>query len=200
MCKDSSTNTKFLVVFNVSARSSMGVSLNNQLLVGPTVHAPLIDALIRFRRYPLAITTHTCISRMCRAIFLLETQCDLYHFVRRRNEHDTWKDYRTTRLTFGVSASSFAADMAVKCDVMLHKKSHSRAALAIHDSFYVDDGLTGTNSISETISLQTKLQELFDRGCFLLRKWRSNEPTVLRHLPPHLVDQSSSCKLPVNLN
>ena len=34
--------------FDASAKSSTGVSLNDTLMVGPTVHPPLIDVLIRF--------------------------------------------------------------------------------------------------------------------------------------------------------
>ena len=36
-------------VFDASAKSSSGVSLNDLLLVGPTVHSPLIDVLALFR-------------------------------------------------------------------------------------------------------------------------------------------------------
>ena len=97
-----------------------------------------------------------------------------------------------TRLTFGVSASSFTANMAVKQNVVLCEMTHPRAALAIHESFYVDDGLTGSSSVLEAVSLQAKLHELFNKARFLLRKWKSNEPAALRHLPSHLVDQNAS--------
>ena len=40
--KDSSTTTKIRAVFDASTKSSSGVSLNDTLLVGPTVHPPLI--------------------------------------------------------------------------------------------------------------------------------------------------------------
>ena len=46
--KESSTTTKLRAVFGVSARTLTGTSLNNILLVGPTVHPPLVDVLIRF--------------------------------------------------------------------------------------------------------------------------------------------------------
>ena len=85
--KDTSTTTKLRVVFDASAKSSTGVSLNDQLLVGPTVHAPLVDVLLRFRRHKIAIATD--ISRMYRAVLLPETQRDLHRFVWRRNERDT---------------------------------------------------------------------------------------------------------------
>ena len=44
--KEEGTTTKLRVVFDASAKSSTGISLNESLLVGPTVHPPLIDVLL----------------------------------------------------------------------------------------------------------------------------------------------------------
>ena len=63
-----------------------------------------------------------------------------------------------TRLTFWVSTSSFAANMAVKHNAVLHEQSHLWAEQAVHKSFYVDDGLTGASSVSEAIQLKNELQ------------------------------------------
>ncbi len=52
-------------VFDASAKSSSGVSLNETLLIGPTVHPSLIDVLLRFR---IALTTD--VSKMYRAVAL----------------------------------------------------------------------------------------------------------------------------------
>ena len=77
--KTTSTTMKLRVVFDASARSSTGVLLNDQLLVGPTVHTPLIDVLLRFRQHRVALMAD--ISRMYRVVLLPETQCDLHRFV-----------------------------------------------------------------------------------------------------------------------
>ena len=103
-----------------------------------------------------------------------------------------------TRLTFGVSASSFTANMEVRTNTIQNKRTHPRAALTVKKSFYVDDGLTGADSVSESITLQKEVQQLFDRGGFLLWKWRLNEPEALRHLPEHLVEQVTTRELPVS--
>ena len=127
--KDSSSTSKLRVVFDSSAKSSSGVSLNDQLLVGPTVHAPLIDVLLRFLRRVTAMSTD--MSRMYCAILLPESQRDLHQFVWRRNERNPLKEYRMTRLTFGVSVSSFAANMAAKQNTIVHEHSHPRATKAV---------------------------------------------------------------------
>ena len=70
--KESSTTTKLRAVFDASAKSSSSVSLNEQLLVGPTVHSTLIDVLIHFRSHHIALTTD--VSRMYRAVILPELE------------------------------------------------------------------------------------------------------------------------------
>jgi hypothetical protein len=59
----------------------------------------------------------------------------------------------------------------------------------VEKSFYVDDGLTGADSIEESIELQ---RELFSKGGFLLHKWNFNQPTVLQHIPSELKDTHSN--------
>ena len=61
--KEHSTTTKIRVVCDASAKSSTGLSLNDILLVGPTVHSSLIDVLFRFRCHRTALTTD--VSKMC---------------------------------------------------------------------------------------------------------------------------------------
>ena len=192
--KESSSTTKIRAVFDASAKSSFGVSLNDQLLVGPTVHSTLVDVLLRFRRHRVPITAD--VSRMYHAVLLPERERDLHRFVWRKHPDETLKDYRMTRATFGVSSSSFAANISVKQNAIDHAQEFPLAAAAVHDSFYVDDGLTGAESVEEAVTLQKQLQELFDRGGFLLRKWKSSEPAVLKHLPTSLLDPQSSHPIP----
>jgi hypothetical protein len=47
-CQAAQDTSEIKAVFDASAKSSSGVSLNDLLLVGPTVHSPLIDVLLRF--------------------------------------------------------------------------------------------------------------------------------------------------------
>ena len=63
------------------------------------------------------------------------------------------------------------------------------AAQKVYKSIYVDDGLTGAESIPEAIHLQKQLQELFYKG---LRKRNSNEPEVLNHLPAEMKKSQST--------
>ena len=51
--------------------------------------------------------------------------------------------------------------------------------------------------IQSRITLQKKLQQLFNKDGFLLRKWRLNEPEAVHHIPEHLVEQATTREPPV---
>ena len=194
MRKESSTTSKVRAVFDASAKCSTGVSLNDTLLVGPTVHSSLVDVLIRFRLHRVALTTD--VSRMYRAVLLVPSDRDLHRFVWRSDPSHTLKDYRMTRLTFGVNASSFVANMSVKQNARDHALEFPLAAKVVDDSFYVDDGLTGADSVEGAVKLQNQLQDLFGKGGFVLRKWTSSDPVVLQNISPELRNSQSKHGIP----
>ena len=150
--KEDSTTTKLRVVFDGSAKLATGTSLNDLLLVGPTVHPTLVDVLLRFRFYRVALTAD--VSKMYHAVELIHSDCDLHRFVWRSDSSHPLRDYRMTWVTFVVSASSFAANMALKQNAINHAIEYPLAAQAVERSFYVDDCLTGANSKEEAIELQ----------------------------------------------
>ena len=164
--KQSSSTTKVRAVFDASAKSSSDVSLNDILLVGPMVHPPLVDVLLRFRLHHVALTAD--VSKMYRAIELTNNDKDLHCFVWRSNPNEPLKDYRMTRLTIGVSASSFAANMAIKQNAIDLAHEYPQASEVVEESFYVDDCLTGADNNEDAIKLHYELQALLSRGGFHL--------------------------------
>ena len=182
--KEHSTTTKIRAMFDASAKSSTGMSLNDTLLVGLTVHPPLIDVLLRFRLHRVALTTD--VSKMYQAIELVPPDRDLHRFVWRGSPDDPLLDYQMTKVTFGVSASSFTTNMAVKQNALDFAMEHPQAAEVVKKSFYVDNSLTEADSVQEAIELQGQLQDLYAKGGFLFRKWNSSNPSVLQHLSTDL--------------
>ena len=77
--EESSTTTKMRAVFDASAKSASGVSLNDTLLVELTGHPLLVDVLLCFRFHHVALTTD--VSKMYHAIELIEPDRDLHRFV-----------------------------------------------------------------------------------------------------------------------
>ncbi len=179
--KDSSSTTKCRAVFDASAVTTSGASLNDTLLTGPNLYPPLTDVLIKFRCH--------CKSKMFREILLNPECCDLHRFLMRDN-HGVIRDCRMERLTFGVNCSPFIATQVLHHLAHLHATSHPTASAAIMSAFYVDDFLSGAGGVDEAHHLRKELCDLLAQAGMLLRKWRSNSPEVRALIPDHLLETS----------
>ena len=149
--KQSSTSTKLRVVFDGSAASTSGISLNSSLMIGPTLHPTLGTILLKFRTYPIAITAD--VSKMYREVELAVQDRDLHLFLWRPTPQQAIQDYRMTRVTFGVSASPYLAVRTLQQTAADHGGEHPNATHHIMESFYVDDLLAGANSRRSTGAL-----------------------------------------------
>ncbi|XP_036320348.1 uncharacterized protein LOC118734762 [Rhagoletis pomonella] len=99
--------SKFRVVFNASAKTSNGVSLNDTQLVGPPVQNPLAAILLRYRRFRIAITAD--IEKMFRQIEVDSRHRCWQQIFWRESPSDTLGVYQLTTLTYGMACSPFNA-------------------------------------------------------------------------------------------
>ena len=81
--KEFSTTTELRFVFDASAKSSTGISLNDTLQVGPTIYPSLTNILIHFRSFIIPVSSDIC--KMYRAVELSPSERDLHRFVWRRD-------------------------------------------------------------------------------------------------------------------
>ena len=102
--KSSSTTTKVWPVFDASAKSSNGVSLNDILETDPNLYPLLTDVLIRFRVHRIGFSAD--ISKMFREVLLHEQDPDLHRFLL-RGKDGRIADHRMRWLTFGLKPSPF---------------------------------------------------------------------------------------------
>ena len=54
---------------------------------------------------------------------------------------------------------------------------------AVYQNFYMDDGLSSTDSREEAIEMRKQMTELLRRGGFRLHKWLTNDPDVMGTIP-----------------
>lgn len=57
---------------------------------------------------------------------------------------------------------------------------------------YVDDFISGGDSIAETKNIQNEMELLFKKGGFNLRKWSSNSIEILNNIPTNN-QESTTC-------
>jgi len=74
--KEASLTTKIRAVFDASAKTSTGISLNDTLEAGPNLYSLLPDILIKFRTHRIALSAN--ISKMFRKILLQPHKRDLH--------------------------------------------------------------------------------------------------------------------------
>ncbi len=182
--KESSSTTKLRVVFDASAKTTSGSSFNDTLIVGPTLYPNICDILIRFRTYPVAVSSD--ISKMYRAVELCEADQNFHRFLWRPDTVSEVKDYQMTRVTFGVASSPFVAIQSLQQTAHDFGDSFPLAKPHVFSSMYVDDCLAGANTPEEAIDLYSQLRELLGKGGFDLRKWRSSSKEVLDAIDPSL--------------
>ena len=192
--KHSSTSTKLRVVFYESAATSTGVSLNQLLQIGPTLHPTLATILIKFRSYPVALTAD--VAKMYREVELAPEDRDLHRFIWKPTPEEPIQDYWMTRVTFGVSASPYLAIRTLQQTARDHGTEHPVATSHVMKSFYVDDLLAGAETEEKAVDLFFTLRSILQRGGFNLCKWRSSSLDVLQHIPQDLQENLSSTGYP----
>ena len=110
--KASSSSTKLRVVFDASCSTSTGVSLNDILATGPSLHPNLDKILIKFRSYRVAVSAD--IAKMYREVILCQADRQLHRFVWRAQPNQPLSLYCMNRVTFGVRPSPYVAVRALQ--------------------------------------------------------------------------------------
>ena len=177
--KESSNTTKVRIVFDASAKSNNGISLNDVLMIGPQIQSNLFIHLVRFRTYNYVLTAD--IEKMYCQVLLHEKD--------RRYQKILWRvngkieTFQLNTLTFGVSSSPFLAIRVMQKLAEDESYTFPRASEIIKTHFYVDDLLTGAETIEEAIIIRDEIIKVLSKGGFNIRQWASNEQQILNDLP-----------------
>lgn len=185
--RELSTTTKLRVVFDASAPTTSGLSLNDIQMVGPTIQDDLVAILLRFRQHQFVISAD--IEKMYRQISVSTDQRHLQLILWRRRPEENLSVYALNTVTYGMACSPF---LAIRCLIEIANESKENlpdiSEIIAHD-FYVDDVLSGCSDLTQAQNICSQLKSLLKTGCFPLRKWRSNDPRVLEKL--QLADRSA---------
>lgn len=171
---DKST-TKLRVVFNASAVTTSGLSLNKIQMVGPTVPDDLTSILLRFRIYKYVLSAD--VEKMYRQVSVHPSDRHLQQIIWRYDSSCPLKIYQLNTVTYGTASAPFLATRCLK-QVEMECTEKLISEVIIHD-FYVDDLLTGTDQLETAYELRKKVTDALTTACMPLRKWKSNEPKLL---------------------
>ena len=152
-----------------------GISLNDKLMVGPTVQKDLFSLLIRFRMHQVALSAD--IAKIYRQVELEEEDRD-YHRILWKNQNSTEvKHYRMTRVTYGIASSAFHSIRPFQ--VLAEESDDDSFRRATLNDMYVDDLLSGSSDTESAIQLQDGFINTFGKAGFEIRKWTSNSQCTI---------------------
>lgn len=177
--REESTTTKVRVVFNASAKSSTGYSLNDIMYKGPNIQKDLQKLILRWRQFKYAVTSD--VEKMYRMIRVQEDDQN-YQKIIWRDAKQNIRSFTLTTLSYGTKPAGFLAMMCLKQLAEDERHSLPEAAKELEECLYMDDYCGGHNTLEKANQIKSDLIELLHRGGFNLRKWASNKPELLADL------------------
>lgn len=191
--KESSTTTKLRVVFDASAKSSSGYSLNDCLMVGPQLQDTITGIMLRFRTHQIAFTAD--IEKMYRQILITPSHRDFQRIFWRHTPNMPVQEYRLNTVTYGTATAPY---LAVKCLQQLaeiNRQVYPEAAIVALRDCYMDDATSGSPSLEKAKETVKQLIDLCRAGGFQRRKWTTNSQALLETIPEDLREKKTLIEL-----
>ena len=166
--KDNSSTTKLRVVFDGSAKSSSGLSLNNCLQVGPTVQPDLFTLLLKFRFRQVAIKAD--IAKMYRQFAVHPEDAKYQLIVWRESPNLPIRTFQLSTVTYGTSAAPFLATRCLNQLAVESRETFPMGAKVAEESFYVDDLLDSVDTEQQAICIYKELLSMLFTAQLQIRK------------------------------
>lgn len=174
--KDAAT-TKVRIVYDASSREKKSdFSLNDCLHVGPSLNPLLFDILLRFRVRRIVLIGD--IEKAFLNIEIDESDRDCLRFLwfdDPRNRDSKVEVFRFCRVVFGLNASPFLLNGTIRHHLSQWEDKDPEFVRQMTEGFYVDDLVTGEDSVESAFSVYSKAKHVMGQGGFKLRKWVTND-------------------------
>ena len=172
--RDSSTSTKVRPVFDASAKSG-DISLNDLLETGPNLVPNLVEIIIRFRRWPIALIAD--IKKAFLQIGVRKEDQDVHRFLWEQN--GSLRIMRLVRVPFGNRSSPFILNATIKHHLEQYKPD--RVVKELNTNLYVDDLLSGADTEAEAKQMVADACRIMSEAGMTLTKWGSNSSEVVQN-------------------
>ncbi|XP_062537944.1 uncharacterized protein LOC134206266 [Armigeres subalbatus] len=186
--RPSSSTTKCRVVFDASAKpTEASLSLNDVLQVGATIQKELYDIMLKFCTHRIAFTAD--VPKMYRQINMHPQDTPFLRVFWREQPYDKIRVLELTTVTYGTAAAPFQATRCLKQLAEDESFDFPVGARIVKEDFYVDDVLSGADSLAAAIEAADQLRGIMKKGGFSLHKWCSNSKPFLEHIPKDQQEQ-----------
>ncbi|CAK1597853.1 unnamed protein product [Parnassius mnemosyne] len=194
--REDKQTTKVRVVFDASCKGINGVSLNDNLMVGPTLQAELRHTVMRWRTHPICIGAD--IIKMYRQVLVNRDDTMFQRVLWRDSPEKEIEEFELVTVTFGTSSAPFLAVRSLHQVAYDEGKDHPLATKIILNDFYMDDLMTGAESVDEGYKIHTEIKNILAKGGFQLQKWISNSEELLSKIRVSKRDKAEEVKIKID--
>ncbi|XP_055308454.1 uncharacterized protein LOC129572515 [Sitodiplosis mosellana] len=120
---------------------------------------------------------------MYRQIRVDESQTHLQRILWRESPDQPIKEFELSTVTYGTAVAPFLATRTLKQLSIDGSNEFPIASPVLREDCYMDDVLSGADSVEEAAMLSEQLTDLMKSGQFRLRKWSSNSYELLNRIP-----------------
>ncbi|XP_026686181.1 uncharacterized protein LOC103518638 isoform X2 [Diaphorina citri] len=178
--KPDSVSTKQRIVFDASAKTSSGRSLNDILHSGPKLYSDLFGILLNFRLFSWALNGD--ITKMFLQILVNQDDCKFQRLIWRFDPSETLTSYEMKVVIFGMRCSPFLAQRTVQ-QLVSDEIANYPCASGITNFLYMDDCVASFPTETEVVLFYQDVVKLFHSGGFTFAKWISNSNQVMDIIP-----------------
>ena len=167
--KENSLSTPCRIVFNASLPTETQSSLNDILAKGTNNMNVLVEIFLRWRSHKYAF--HTDIQKMYNSVKLQEEDWCFQRYIWQKDlDPKCIPDEKVIKtLIYGVKSSGNQAERALRLTADHYKDDYKEASEIIHRDMYVDDCLSGQNTLNDSFHVADELEILLMHGGFRLK-------------------------------
>ena len=177
--KENSVSTPCRLVFNASLPTDTGTSLNDILAKGTNNMNVLVEIFIRWRSHQCAF--HTDVQKMYNSVLLDKEYWCYQRYIWQESLDLCFipEEKVIKTLIYGVKSSGNQAERALRMAADHFKEEYPDANNIVQQDTYVDDCMSGQNSLDDCFERADELTIVLMRGGFSLKGF-----TFSGHDPP----------------
>ncbi|GFT78884.1 integrase catalytic domain-containing protein [Trichonephila clavipes] len=153
--------SKLRVVFNASSATTNGYSLNSTIQWG-VAQNDLFSIMVRFRKHIFAFIAD--VQKMYRMIWINPDQRKLQRILWRANMDEPIKTFELSTVTYGTTSAPFLATRTLKQLALDEAENFPLGSSVVMSEMYIDDVLTGAETLLEAKELKNQLINIFAKG------------------------------------
>ena len=180
--KEERETTKLRIVFDGSAKDRQNVALNSCFESGPNLNPELLQLLVRFRLHDIVLLGD--IKKAFLQVRLSEEDKGFCKFLWYNNpfRDESPVVFQMNRVLFGLNCSPFLLAATLKFHCKQYQGAYPETVKSLLSDLYVDDWVTGGESVEEVITKYHQGKQILAEGGFELHKWKSNSNPVLKQV------------------